>query len=395
MQTVTIPTQHLNMILGAFDRLRRKAKRAGMPEPQITYRSAGIRPHRIAYAQGHELIERTEPTQFFDVRFEGLDVNFEGWSCLGSIECVNAKNGEYRNLLWGNVPAEMINAAPVCDHCGTSRRRKKTFLLQRGEETQRVGSTCLKEILKQESMSYLLAVAETWAVIISPPREVSSGGWRLPQGFSALAFHNAVAQRIAESGWVSRQNVMDGNARKATVDEVINTLNENSFKYEPKFEAEINAALAWIAGTAARSNFMLNLQTVASCETITHKMAGTAAYLLVAYRKSQAEEQARKAVTPSEFIGSVGDRLKNLTGIYQGSSSYETQWGTTHFHRFLCGTNRVTIKGTNGMYRLTGELNVAPGATCQIGGTIVKHETYNEMKSTILNRGKLAVIASA
>jgi len=394
MQTVTVPTQHLNMILDASARLRRKAKRVGMPEPQITYRSAGIRPHRIAYAQGHELIERIEPTQFFEVRFEGLDVNFEGWSCLGSIECVDVKNGEYRNLLWGNVPAELIDAAPVCDHCGTSRRRKKTFLLQRGEETQRVGSSCLKEILKQESMSYLLAVAETWAVILAPPKEVSAGAWRLPSGYSALAFHNAVAQRLESDGWVSRQQCLDGSANRATADAAMQDLDDSSFRFDPKFEAEINAALAWVEALDARNNFMLNLQTVASCETITHKMAGTAAYLLVAYRKSQAEEKARKAAAPSEFLGSVGDRLKGLTGIYQGSSSYETQWGTTYFHRFLCGANRVTIKGTNGMQRMTGEL-VAPGTTCQIGGTVVKHEIYNGTKSTILNRGKLTIVGAA
>lgn len=81
----------------------------------------------------------------------------------------------------------------------------------------------------------------------------------------------------------------------------------------------------------------------------------------------------------SEYVGTVGDRLRNITARYDSSHGFMGSFGWTYIHTFYCGDNCL-------VWMTSKELELEKGAVVDLTGTIVKHEEYRNVKTTRINR---------
>lgn len=81
----------------------------------------------------------------------------------------------------------------------------------------------------------------------------------------------------------------------------------------------------------------------------------------------------------SEYIGEVGERLRNLTAIYKSSRGFSGKYGWTNIHTFQVGEDVL-------VWFTQKELNLEKGVAVDLTGTVKKHEEFREVKTTQLSR---------
>ena len=110
--------------------------------------------------------------------------------------------------------------------------------------------------------------------------------------------------------------------------------------------------------------------------------------------KEEAKEvadAAKEACMPessSEYIGEEKERLRNLHVVLKGSRLVESYYGTSILYTFNMGENVITwfCSGAG----LDDDIEI--GDTLLLTGTVKKHQVYNGVKQTVLNRCKAVKI---
>lgn len=137
-----------------IEKLERKAKKMGLPPMRVEWGEDKIRRWRDEDGR-----ERRTPLRVF----RGLSrvLQHDGWQIKAAID----HSGAGDNLISIISPIDLTvaweSAAPSCDHCGFTRDRHKTFLVQHGTEgIKQVGRTCLKEYTGIDPTAALYAAEE-------------------------------------------------------------------------------------------------------------------------------------------------------------------------------------------------------------------------------------------
>lgn len=81
----------------------------------------------------------------------------------------------------------------------------------------------------------------------------------------------------------------------------------------------------------------------------------------------------------SEYVGEVGQRLRNMTAIYESTRGFAGVYGWTNIHTFKVGEDVL-------VWFTTVELTADVGATVDLTGTVKKHEEFRGIKTTQLSR---------
>lgn len=81
----------------------------------------------------------------------------------------------------------------------------------------------------------------------------------------------------------------------------------------------------------------------------------------------------------SEYIGEVGQRLRDMTAIYKSSRGFSGAYGWTNIHTFQIGEDVL-------VWFTAKDLNLEKGQPILLTGTIKKHEEFREVKTTQLSR---------
>ena len=97
--------------------------------------------------------------------------------------------------------------------------------------------------------------------------------------------------------------------------------------------------------------------------------------------KSFVEKMEAQAEGPSksEYVGEVGDRLRNITAIYKSGRGFEGRFGWTNIYTFESEENVL-------VWFTTKELDFEKGQTVDLTGTIVAHDEFRGVKTTKINR---------
>ncbi len=97
--------------------------------------------------------------------------------------------------------------------------------------------------------------------------------------------------------------------------------------------------------------------------------------------KEKIEKKFIEAEGPSnsEFVGTVGERLRNITAVYSSSHGFQGGYGYTYIHTFYVGENCL-------VWMSTKELALPKGQIVDLTGTIKQHELYRNVKTTKLSR---------
>lgn len=97
--------------------------------------------------------------------------------------------------------------------------------------------------------------------------------------------------------------------------------------------------------------------------------------------KQKVEKAFAQAEGPSlsEYVGEVGERLRNITAIYTSTHGFEGKFGYTHIHTFKSGENVLVWFTSKG-------LDLERGAIVDLTGTVQLHEEFRGVNTTRINR---------
>lgn len=81
----------------------------------------------------------------------------------------------------------------------------------------------------------------------------------------------------------------------------------------------------------------------------------------------------------SEYVGKIGERLRNITAIYKSSRGFMGTYGWTNIHTFQTGEDVLVWFTAN-------DCQLEKGTIVDLTGTVKKHEEFRGVKTTHLSR---------
>ena len=97
--------------------------------------------------------------------------------------------------------------------------------------------------------------------------------------------------------------------------------------------------------------------------------------------KAKIERAFRESEGPSlsEYVGEVGQRLRNITAIFKSTRGFSGKYGWTNIHTFQVGDNIL-------VWFTASEIEFEAGQVVDLTGTIKGHEEFRGVKTTQLSR---------
>ena len=107
--------------------------------------------------------------------------------------------------------------------------------------------------------------------------------------------------------------------------------------------------------------------------------AGTAVYKEKAPELVDRRFKEAEGPSFSEYVGQVGERLRNITAIYKSTRGFAGMYGWTNIHTFQNGDDVL-------VWFTAKDLDLEKGAVVDLTGTVKKHEEFRGVKTTQLSR---------
>lgn len=382
---MTEPTTHTFQVAEDFvgetmARIKKATTRAaakGYPSPVATWGT----PHRVRKIteDGWEYFETLHPLA---LTFSA-PMCFSGWSLMARIE-----HDKTVGTLVHDVPGVTFdlsayrNAAPVCAHCKTARKRNDTFVLRHEDgRLAQIGRSCIKDFLGHnptEMVAFFRELRELEDDIqdfmgrpASPSVDLAKFGAVVvhllrTEGFRPSSFENAT-RNVAwtclypPSGFDKAAVALRAFATKTT-------------------EAITDQDRAYAADAIARwtrisldgeglSDFEANVAKIFHAGVIAQKHTGLAAAGFHSHMKALGLEAERKAAAlASNYVGTKGSRIEvkaTVTNVF----SFDTHFGPKHI-------NKLVDEAGNVFVWKTATYCLDKGKTYGLKCTIKDHEEY-------------------
>lgn len=331
---------------------------------------------------------RTERVMY-DVKIEGNAPAFNGWEFVAKLDW-DANAGLIVRSIPGAVAVDRESLRQGwCDHCRTTRQRLVTYVVRETETGRQiqVGSSCLKDFTGQYTT---IAFPE-----LSGDDDEEGGffGGRGEREYSPLTVLAVAWACVKLEGFKPASNFGD-----TTKGDVNRALNPSKAKSDREWAARIAPLADEAAGKAKEllafllsddfngtSDYVLNMKAVAAGKMVSARNIGLLASAPQAWARFQERtlirEREASIYAASEHIGSVKERLE-LTVEIKAIRYVEGDYGVRTLYTM------ITPEGNIVKWFSTGEdkLGEDKGARFVLRGTVKKHETWNEMKSTLLTR---------
>jgi hypothetical protein len=404
-----IIASRLPYLTDRLEKLNKKARKLGLAE--ITSKVLGY------YPAIRNLRQKEIQPACYEVQIVGEFPKLSGWSFIGTIEHTEAGN-ILRAAPNQTIPDSYRHSSKVCDHCGKSRTRKDTYIIQNLEASsfKQVGHSCIKDFLGgrgPEAIAFMCTFEEVL-------RGLCGGEWEVPgpaSHFEIREFLSFVVAEIAERGYF----VSAAKAREEAQNEKMITptseracasiFNSKSTKSEERALAVIPTeehcllaenVIEWAKSKIdlkTNSSYFHNLAVIAHKEVLNRRDLGLAASAVAAYQREMDLFTAR-AKTPiqpaSEYFGVKTERAEYIL-ILKKQLKMDSDWGTFYIYIFEDELgNKATWKSTvshpykktvkSGLSTYQEACEIAEGAKYRILTTIKGHAIYKDEKQTLLSR---------
>lgn len=353
--------------------------------------------------------------RFVEVEVEGTAA-INGWVLVGTIEHI--KDGQ-RNVIRlinndfeNKIPEDYYTVRPTCDHCGTHRYRKYTYLLYNEEANyyRQVGSTCLEDYTGL-SLEYAAALEQ----FLHRADEEGQDWEKTFKNYEQLIPLSDILQYSIEFcknfGYVSRMKAEE-NDTYPTVERVCEAMNlgsrysmfwtifrqdreelEYKNKFNPKSEEarkEAQDIINWVRGPlhdkATNSNYLLNIMSVASSDYVKESHIGLAVSIVAAYHRHIADvkklEEAAKVENIGTYVGNVGDRITVDVVKAEEGPHVENMYGVSICFKFYDKDNNVYVWWTSSYVEDVETVK-------KLTGTIKKHSEFRKIKQNEMTRCRL------
>ena len=393
---ITYSIRRLSEFEKLFNRLARKAVKLGLSAP--AFRVTG---ERQELADVYEICDResrkvgTEMVVVNDIEITGLDpVRLDGWQFVAKLETAKDKENLIYAIPGTVVPDRFKTSGCTCEHCNVNRARNFTFVLVHSEsgEYKQVGSTCLRDFLgcnTAEAVALMFAFYGEIVHDLDALRRAEMAGWE--GGNAAHSLRGVVAQSLALQGvfgWLSKSKAYE----QGGVSTAYRMRDKESLKSAPVTEenfAEADTIIEHFAGLTleeqSENELAHNAHVIAHAGFCSDKSFGLAVALPVCYRmamrkKAQAEAKAGLRAS-SNFIGTIGERIKGITAVVDRVLSWDTEFGTSYM---------TIMHDENGNVIVGKDLGADRGDRIRFTATVKEHTTYDGVKQTkVLRAAKI------
>ena len=378
---------------GNMDRLEKKLNRIGNKCRKF---GCDFRFERV----GEEFREISIDDDTFNARFIIIEVEgkarVNGWRFLASVEHTGKGNIINRVDPEIEVPERYYDSDPICEHCGTNRRRKDTYIVynETTGEFKQVGKSCLQDFTGGLSAEGITAYISAFDEVIKG--EAPSEGCYIRRYVNVREFLGYAAETIRHFGYVKKDP-----GRRSTADRVISYYAcdhgwlSGFWSYDErrrseaemracKFDAasaeatsEVERALAWLNAHEDNSNYMHNLKVACALEYDSNNY-GILVSLFPTYNRELALEDERRAKEAerlakleaeksSEWVGEVGDKISINVREHKPVTSWESNYGMVFIYKIIDTAGNVFTWKTSKML---------PERVERIAGTVKEHKEY-------------------
>jgi hypothetical protein len=288
------------------------------------------------------------------------------------------------------IPIKYLNKNEIhCDHCGHNRYRTHSMLMQHVDtgEYKEVGSTCVKDFFGHDPVAFLRWASWSFEGLINEIPEEEAG---FGKGISVIDLEEILiytSATIRAFGWMSKGKAYEQGKDWNTADEVQNQMfNKNLTADEraPITDRDRDTAEATIKYfsevTDLSNDYMANCHKMTILGYVPTKHIGLTVSMVPSAKRAITQAKEAAADT-SEFVGTIGDKLKDIEAEVVFSTELFSDFGPKILYIF---------KGTDGnTYKTfyTGSKWVAyEGDKVTLNGTVKAHDVYNGKKATLLTR---------
>ena len=406
-----VPAPNVGGFEKRVEKLNRRAKKLGLDPLTLTDEGEVVEHEKRILPSGREV---TVVRHYRNMRLTGQRPKLNGWTMLGSVQHDTGAEGTMNVLQAApgqEIPEIYRNAACVCDHCNTKRRRRETFIIQGHGTIRQIGRNCLQDFLGSDvSPKGIAWYYETWHAVTSGN---INGRNDSTDYVGVVEFLAAAHRAIRAYGFVSKTAIMNGAPGLSTAGVAWGVLfpkprDENVLKIEDQDYEAAADVLEWLRNEVAqRSNlhgYLANLVAATQGGWTRMKNAGLLASAFRAReneeRSARENEERRQAAANREqrwaeerskesndYLGKVKDRIEGEFKVLY-VREHEGDWGPW----FSMGLKDAT--GNQAVLTGTRTPNVDVDDTIRLRATIKKLETkvYKvgpNKNITYLTRGKI------
>ena len=327
----------------------------------------------------------------YEVHVIGDPPAYGGWQLLAVLDWLSEDD-----VIVNTAPGvESVDRSKLrfgwCDHCQTSRRRVKSYLVGDGDRTMQVGSTCLKDFLGWDGQVVFLASE-------SVENELDDFS-----GMSGHASPSYAPTTVLAAAWAAIK--LHGFVRSSDhwafptverVKEILNPPRKEAAKIRDTYgplidESQGRAAevLAFLLSDdfSGDSEYVRNLKVLAEQSAVGLRHFGLLVSAPQAHAKWQEKtlvRQKERDARVNEYVGDKGDKIVIEARVKSVHWS-EGQYGVTTIYELITKDGHV-FKWFASREALGDE---PTEDYLTIKGTVKGHDEYHDLKSTVLTRCKV------
>lgn len=401
--TYQVPEQNLDKLRAQMNKLTRRCNRAKIAAPVMTvgdYREVeytveedNFRTKRIRRVYAVTLVSEGRP-------------KINGYEFAAVLSPVADEQGNLvGNVLRqvpgfeGEIPERFRSATNYCDHCKTSRRRLETFVIANESGFRQIGRNCLALYLGLTDPEIFAQIAQILIdahdlMGMAEDEGFGGGGSSALDRYLMSEVLEVAASAIRQYGWLSGKSARE--FEKTSMAQRVRDWMFGGPKARENFEHKLTVneddkalvaeTIEWLGMIDPKmaDDHMLNLSLLSRATAVRSKDFGIAVSAISAYSREKERTIRRNARIESDknsqFIAQVGERVvfENVIVLY--TTTFESDFGVTHFYKMKQGENLVVYFASNDMGWSQGDV------VAKFTARVKKHEVREEIKQTVITR---------
>jgi hypothetical protein len=378
-----IPEGNLKKFEAALEKLSRKAVKLG-GDPFLP----------VVFSYKMVDVGRAQAVKVYEVLLDCTIPQINGWEFIGRIDHANGELGNIvRALPNKEIPEKYRHTGCKCDHCNINRFRRDTYILQNVEtqETQQVGSSCLKDFLGGNDPVKLAKMAE----LLSYANECAKGYTNSVGEDRRYLVLNEYLQFVSMAtrmqGYFVSRSMAQEKGMESTSGKALGLLHHVHMDYSEEISARdeelAEKAIEWAAGLSESgkpmNDYEHNINVLAVSGTIEYRSCGYAASMIIAYQKAHGllPEYVKKT---SNYLGEKGAKIDLVASLKTISPTNGRFPGVRYGFEDANGNLVVWFTGV--------ELDVRKGQSVRLQAKVKDHNEYNNVKSTIVSHCSIETV---
>jgi hypothetical protein len=405
-ESIDIPVYKISYLKEKIEKLNRKAVKMGCSPMVLSFDNEHVIDYNYHPLTGVRLVNPIK-IEMVTAHLEYIIPIIEGYELVATLDLFSGDSGS--EVLISAVPDKVVpdewkNATSIkCDHCGWTRNRNHSILLKHTEtgEYKEVGSTCVKDFFGLDPKGFMLMASIKFHDIIGGISEETAFGSSVNHGYDLMSVLVLSAACIAKWGWLSKgkawelNNAYENAHYVSTASHVEQNLDpdprmdEADKVYVEQEDIDLaEKALAYFKELDPENNdYLLNITKIVKIGYVPYKYIGYACSMVSTYnremeKKIKAEKKAKEnADCPSSFQGVLNERLKGIRVVVTYKRYFENDFGSNTLYAFkdaLGNVYKTFYSGSSWEAEVDEKLI--------IDGTVKKHNTFNGIEETMLNR---------